>query len=72
VKWGQFFGTTLIIVLILLVLWPRMKKITIKDKTIFFLFLIFGWGLSILDLPNIEGPMTWMRFFFKPFAAFME
>jgi len=69
VRWGQFFGTTLIVILILLVLSPRLKKIKMKDKTIFFIFLLFGWGLSILDLPDIAGPMTWMRFFFKPFAA---
>jgi len=71
-KWGQFFGTTLIIILILLVLWPKMKEIPLKDKTVFFLFLLFGWGLSILNLPNITGPMKWMRFFFKPFAQLME
>lgn len=70
-KWGNFFGTAMIIAAILLLQWPRIKKASMKDKTVFLILLLFGWGLSLLDLPNIEGPMTLMRFHFKPFAPLM-
>ncbi|MBB6444300.1 hypothetical protein [Bacillus benzoevorans] len=71
-KWGTFFGTALLVAFILLVLWPILKQKPLKDKIAFMMILLFGWGLSLFDLPNIAGPMTWMRFFFKPFAPLME
>lgn len=71
-KWGPFVGTALFAALLLLVLWPRLKKNSLKERTVFFIFLFFGWGLSLFDLPNIAGPMTWIRFLFKPFAPLLE
>jgi hypothetical protein len=72
VRWGAFFGTTLIISIIIFIQWPRIKKYSKKEKSIFFFLLFIGWGLSMFDLPNIAGPMTWMKALFKPFAPLME
>lgn len=70
-RWGIFFSVTFIIACLLLLLWPSLKQLPIKDKTIFFLLLFLGWGLSIFDLQNIAGPMSWMRFIFKPFVSLL-
>jgi hypothetical protein len=72
VRWGAFFGTTLIITIIIFIQWPRLKKYPKKEKWAFFILLSIGWGLSMFDLPNMAGPMTWLQALFKPFAPLME
>ena len=48
------------------------KKVRKKDKWAFFILLLIGWGLSMLDLPHITGPITWLEILFRPLGKFME
>jgi hypothetical protein len=66
VRWGAFFGTTLLIVIFVTIQWPRIKKYAKKDKAAFFILLIIAWGLSLFDLPHIAGPHTWLEMLFRP------
>jgi hypothetical protein len=72
VRWGAFFGTTLMIAILVSIQWPRIKKYAKKEKWAFFILLFIGWGLSMFDLPHIAGPLTWLRFLFSPLGRFME
>jgi hypothetical protein len=72
VRWGTFFGTTLMIVILLSIQWSKIKKYEKKDKWAFFILLLIGWGLSMLDLPHITGPITWLEILFRPLGKFME
>lgn len=71
-RWGAFFGTTLMIVILLSIQWSKIKKYEKKDKWAFFILLLIGWGLSMLDLPHITGPITWLEILFRPLGKFME
>jgi hypothetical protein len=72
VRWGAFFGTTIIIAVIFLFQWPKMKQHPKKDKMVFFILLMISWGLSMFDLPHMTGPVTWLEALFKPAGKFME
>ena len=52
VRWGAFFATTVIVALIILYQWPRMKQNPKKDKLAFITLLLIGWVLSMFDLPT--------------------
>lgn len=71
-RWGAFFATTVIVALITLYQWPRMKQNPKKDKMAFITLLLIGWVLSMFDLPNIGGPTAWVEALFRPFGRFME
>lgn len=71
-RWGAFVSTTIIVVLIILYEWPKMKQIPNKDKVAFFTLLLIGWVLSMFDLPHMGGPTSWIVTLFKPFGKFME
>ena len=71
-RWEAFLGTTLIITIILFIQWPKIKKYAKKEKWIFFTLLFIGWGLSMFDLPNIAGPVTWLEILFKPFSPILD
>ncbi|MCQ6278421.1 hypothetical protein JN080_04055 [Bacillus sp. EB600] len=57
---------------IILFQWPKMKQHPKKDKWAFFMLLLIGWMLSMFDLPNMPGPLTWIEELFKPVGQFME
>ena len=71
-RWGAFAITTLIIVVIILLQKSQLKKKPKKDKFAFFMLLFIGWMLSLFDLSNMSGPITWVTAIFKPIGQFME
>ncbi|MEH6996416.1 hypothetical protein V7075_27555 [Neobacillus drentensis] len=71
-RWGAFFATTVIVALIIIFQWPKIKQNPKKDKLAFFMLLLIGWVLSMFDLPHMAGPTTWIEALFKPFGKFME
>ncbi|MBA9028203.1 MULTISPECIES: hypothetical protein [Bacillaceae] len=71
-RWGVFVSTTIIVVLIILYEWPKMKQNPKKDKVAFFTLLLIGLVLSMFDLSHMAGPTTWLETLFKPFGEFME
>ena len=71
-RWGTFLGTTVIVALIILYDWPKMKQNPKKDKMAFFSLLLMGLVLSMFNIPQMSGPTAWIVTFFKPFGEFME
>lgn len=71
-RWGIFLGTTVIVALIILYEWPRIKQNPKKDKVAFVMLLFIGWGLSMFNLAHMTGPTIWVEAFFEPFGRFME
>ena len=71
-RWGAFLGTTIIIAVIILYQWPKMKQHPKKDKWMFFMLLLVCWVLSMFDLPNMAGPLTWIEAAFKPVGQILE
>ena len=64
-RWGAFFGTTVIIAIIILFEWPRMKGNSKKDKLTFFTLFFIGLVLSMFNLPEMTGPTAWIETIFK-------
>lgn len=71
-RWETFLLTTAIILVILLLQWPKMKQKPKKDKGALLILLLIGWILSIFNLTHMEGPTSWVQALFKPFGEFME
>lgn len=71
-KWGTFFITGMLIFLILLLQWPKMKNSPIKDKLAFISLLLIGWVLSMFDLMHISGPVSWLDTLTKPLTRLLE
>jgi hypothetical protein len=61
-----------IIAIIILFEWPKMKQYPKKDKQVFIMLLFIGLSLCLFDLPYISGPITWLETLFKPFADIMK
>ncbi|WP_286178713.1 hypothetical protein [Bacillus sp. B4EP4a] len=64
--------TTVIVALIILFEWPKMKKNPKKDKVAFLTLLLTGLVLSMFNLPQMSGPTQWVEILFRPFGEFME
>ncbi|MCD1162946.1 hypothetical protein [Peribacillus frigoritolerans] len=71
-RWGAFFCTSVVVVLIILYEWPRMKQNPKKDKMAFLTLLLTGLILSMFNLPQMSGPTQWIEALFRPFGEFME
>ncbi|MEJ9232945.1 hypothetical protein LAV79_26760 [Peribacillus butanolivorans] len=64
--------TTVIVALIILYEWPKMKQNSKKDKMAFLSLLLMGLVLSMFNIQQMSGPTSWIETFFKPFGEFME
>ncbi|MCM3167813.1 hypothetical protein [Peribacillus frigoritolerans] len=64
--------TTVIVTLIILFEWPKMKQNPKKDKMAFLTLLLTGLVLSMFNLPQMSGPTQWIEALFRPFGEFME
>ena len=71
-RWGAFFCVMVIVALVILYEWPKMKQNPKKDKMAFFTLLLIGLVLSMFDLPHMGGPTAWIQTLFGPFGRFME
>lgn len=71
-KWGIFFCVLVIIGVIILYEWKKIKTYPKKDRITFFILLIIVGALSLFDLPNLPGPVTLLETIFRPFGNFME
>ncbi|MEK4010028.1 hypothetical protein ACQKGD_11315 [Peribacillus frigoritolerans] len=71
-RWGAFFCTSVVVALIILYEWPRMKQNPKKDKMAFLTLLLTGLILSMFNLPQMSGPTQWIEALFRPFGEFME
>ncbi|MFD6207372.1 hypothetical protein [Peribacillus sp. NPDC060253] len=64
--------TAVIVFLIILYEWPKMKKNPKKDKVAFLTLLLIGLVLSMFNLPQMSGPTEWIQTLFRPFGEYME
>ncbi|WP_421617804.1 hypothetical protein ACAF76_010100 [Brevibacillus sp. TJ4] len=71
-RWGIMLGKTVVVVLIFLFEWPKIKSQSKKDKRAFLTLLGIGWVLFLFDLPNIPGPTTLLDTIFKPITSMMR
>ncbi|MCR8635040.1 hypothetical protein [Paenibacillus radicis (ex Xue et al. 2023)] len=71
-RWGFFWMVTIAVMLIIWLEWSQLKSKPTKDKLVFISLLLLVWLLSMLDLPNTQGPTTLLRFIFKPFRPLLE
>ncbi|KKB36825.1 hypothetical protein QY96_03398 [Bacillus thermotolerans] len=71
-NWMSFFLTTVIIITILFFEWPKTRKKSKKDKSVFIVLLAAGWVLSIFELPQISGPIDWLETLFRPLGQFID
>ncbi|CAH1207388.1 hypothetical protein PAECIP111892_02872 [Paenibacillus auburnensis] len=67
-----FSFVTLAGLLILRLEWTKMKAKKTRDKSAFFTLLLIVWLLSILDLSNAPGPLTFFEAIFRPFRGWLE
>ncbi|MGE8080277.1 hypothetical protein [Peribacillus loiseleuriae] len=70
-RWGPFFGISVIIAMIILFEWPKMKGNPKKDKLTFIILLFIGLVLSMFNLTEMIGPTAWIETIFSPFGKFM-
>lgn len=70
-QWGQFFGAALVIAVIVILQWPRIKDNPIKDKGAFIVILVIGLVLSMFDLERMKGPITLFEAIFSPIGRYM-
>ncbi|QRG65083.1 hypothetical protein [Brevibacillus choshinensis] len=71
-KWGLILSMTALAVVLILYEWPRVKKLTKKDKWVFLTLVTISWVLSMFDLPNLPGPTTIVQSILKPLWIFPE
>jgi hypothetical protein len=67
-QWDAFAITAVLIILIILLQWPIIKKAPIKDKVVFASFLFIGWSLTLLDLMQVPGLNSILKAIFLPIA----
>ncbi len=71
-KVGGILGVTVILVLIFLYQWPKLKKNGRKVKMTFFLLMLLNWVLAVLLVifPEMPGPGQLIDFIYKSFETF--
>ncbi|WP_340084419.1 hypothetical protein MHB50_18110 [Siminovitchia sp. FSL H7-0308] len=69
--WGSFFGTMMIVLVIMFLQWPKMKQNSKKDKAAFIVLLMIALLLSMFDLQHLKGPVTLVDVIFQPLGKFL-
>lgn len=70
---GSFFcSVTIAVLLILWFEWRNLKQKPKKDRVVFLTLIILVWFLSMLNLPNTPGPISFLQVIFKPFKGLIE
>ncbi|MEH7386503.1 hypothetical protein V7147_14005 [Bacillus sp. JJ1521] len=71
-KIGVIVGVTVILGLIFLCQWPKLKENERKVKMVFFSLMLFNWVLAVLlvNFPEMPGPGQLIDFIYKSFEPF--
>ena len=71
--WGQIFGLTILIIIIVGFQWSKLKQDQKKEKVTFISISVVGWILSILLIifPDMIGPTQIIDTLFKPLGKFL-
>jgi succinate-acetate transporter protein len=67
-------GITVVTILITLYEWPKINVKKKKEKNVFIVFIIIGWGLATLLIffPDMKGPTDLLDFIYKPISKPLE
>ncbi|WP_028547481.1 hypothetical protein [Paenibacillus sp. UNC451MF] len=73
-SWGIILAATVIVILMFLYEWPKMKQHSKKEKTAFVVIAAIGWVLAILLVvfPDMKGPTQWVDALYKPLGKLLE
>lgn len=70
--WMTVFILQVCIWSIVLYDWKQLKKAQKTDKITISVLLILSFILSFLNLENMPGPITLLRYLFDPLTRFMQ
>lgn len=73
-KGAGWTSLAVIVMLMILYEWPRMKRNSRRDKAAFAVFTALGCLLAILLLtfPNMASPTQWVEHLYKPLGKLLE
>ncbi|MED3563904.1 hypothetical protein [Bacillus xiapuensis] len=73
-KWVSIVGITVIVAIMALFEWTKMKKNQKKEKAAFVTLTAAGWLLATLLLffPDMQGPTQIIDKLFKPLGKMLE
>ncbi|MBP1989996.1 hypothetical protein [Paenibacillus eucommiae] len=65
---------TLLLYMMMLFDWPKIKRHQRREKAAFAAITVFGWGLAVLLIffPDIHGPSQLIDAIFKPLGKTLE
>ena len=72
-KWVSVMGITLIVLVIFLLEWLKIKHLR-KEKVAFSTFMALGYMLAValVFYPDLPGPTQVLEVIYKPFAKILE
>lgn len=70
----QLLGVTVVVGLMVLYEWPRMKRGQKKERAAFVTVTVIGWVLAamLLIYPNMPGPTQLANALFKPLSEWIK
>lgn len=73
-KWGAILGISCVIIIIILLQWPKLKKNQKREKAALISLSVIGWILAILLVffPNMAGPTQLIEAIFNPLGKLLE
>lgn len=71
-KWVQIVVMSVLVCILFALEWPRLSGLPKRDKAAFITLLFVAWVLSMLDLPNLPGPTTFINALFRPLGQYLE
>ncbi|MEH7544974.1 MULTISPECIES: hypothetical protein [Bacillaceae] len=73
-KWGSILGCTVLIIMIILFQWSRLKQKQVKEKAALLTLSILGWILAILMLffPDMPGPTQFIDWMYRPLGELLK
>jgi len=73
-KWGAVLGCTVLIIMIILFQWSRLKQKQVKEKAALLTLSILGWILAILMLffPDMPGPTQFIDWMYRPLGELLK
>lgn len=73
-RWTTILGITVIVALMAMYEWPKMKQHLKREKAAFAAILIIGWLLAILLVfyPDMPGPTQMVDAIYKPLGKLLE
>ncbi|TBL80284.1 hypothetical protein [Paenibacillus thalictri] len=73
-NWAALAVITVIVILMILYEWPRLRQHTVKEKSVFVIMTTAGWILALLLVlfPELPGPTQLVDAIYKPLGKLFE